>query len=189
MDKVDTGGNQQRLLLITGVSAVIFIFLIFFIIIPEIKGIKSTDETLKNQKSILSYILKYSNKINGLKLVESGKIKGSSSAGKAGSVKVIKIGYVKFISSLIKYFKINKDKVSKLYSRYSSKKGASGEEVHTKESVRLSLKGLSLNQCVNMIYALSSSYNAKIVSIKIKKNFHNNKLLNLSLDIERHIIK
>jgi hypothetical protein len=189
IDRIDTGSNQQRLLLIAGASLVIFIFLIFFIIIPEINGIKLTNETVKNQKSILSYILKYSNKINRLQLSGNAKIKAPASAGTANAAKVMKKGYVKFISSLIKYFKINKDKVSKLYSRYSSKKGVSKKGVSGKESVFLSLKGLSLNQCVNMIYALSSSYHAKIVSIKVKKNFQNNKLLNLSLDIERHIIK
>ncbi|MHB1679515.1 MAG: hypothetical protein ACYCTB_03260 [bacterium] len=178
----NTGNNQQRTLLIAGVSSVVFIFLIFSIIIPEINGTKLTNTIVKNQKSILSYILKYSDKINRLKLTDKAKIKSPASAGAARrSAKVIKKGYIKFISSLIKYFKINKDRVSKLYSRYSSKKGAAG-----KESVFLSLKGLSLNQCVNMIYALSSSYNAKIVSIKVKKNFKNDKLLNLSLNIERH---
>ncbi|MHB1665044.1 MAG: hypothetical protein ACYCT7_07285 [bacterium] len=181
----NTLNTQQRPLLIAGASSVVFIFLIFFILIPEINGIKLTNETVKNQKSILSYILKYSDKINRLKLTDKAKIKPPAFAGAAiRPAKVIKKGYIKFISSLIKYFKINKDSVSKLYSRYSSKKGAA-----EKESVFLSLKGLSLNQCVNMIYALSSSYNAKIVSIKVKKNFKNDKLLNLSLNIERYNIK
>lgn len=189
----DTGNNNQRMpLLITGASLIILIFLIFSIIIPAINNIKLNDAAVKNQRAILTYILKYSNKINELKSADKAKKKLKVNSAIVGSsVKTVKTGYIKFINSLIKYFKLNKNNVSKLYSKYSNKKqaenGISGNKKGN-ESIFISLKGLSLNQCVNMVNALSSSssaYNAKIVAIKLKKNFKNDKLLNLSLNIDR----
>ena len=98
-----------------------------------------------------------------------------------------------------------------MYSRYSSPvKGAkmevglmgasgsgagglnvtgAGTAKRSKETVLISLKGLSLNQCVNLIYAVSHSpgeYGADIISTNMKKNFTNGKLLNLTINIVRH---
>ncbi|MDA8158778.1 MAG: hypothetical protein M0034_06310 [Deltaproteobacteria bacterium] len=191
-------------------SAAVFLLVIVFvfsIILPLNHSIRLSSIAVKNQKAILNYVLKYSYKINSIKskaAISAGNSSASVASGKTGGSAESKSegkGYIKFISSLFKYFKINKTQISKLYSRYSSavkdaKTGAGGSNgaggvtaKRSKEAILISLKGLSLDQCVNLIYAVSHSsgeYGADIISIKMKKNFTNAKLLNLTINIVRH---
>ena len=205
--------KNGRVVLLVGLILLLIAAFVFFAVMPLIHSISLNSTAVKNQKAILNYVLKYSAKINSIK--SKAAITGGNSAvsGKIGGNAERKIegkSYIKFISSLFRYFKINKKQISKLYSRYSSAKevkagagltgkagssaagsnAAGGETAkHSKETVFISLKGLSLNQCVNLIYAISHSsgeYGADIVSINMKKNFTNAKLLNLTINIVRH---
>lgn len=192
--------DNRRKVFLLGAAVLLFIIVsIFLIILPLLHSIRLNSLAIKNQKAILNYVLKYSSKIESVKATApAGKLAVSGVSAESG-----KEGYLKFISSLFQYFKIDKSQVYKLYSRYSS----SGVAVHAsggktgkegaghgqaEETVFISLKGLSLNQCVNLIYAISHSsgeYGAGIISINMKKNFTNDKLLNLTINIARNGIK
>ncbi len=210
--------KNGRVVLFGGLVLLLIITLVFFAVLPLVHSIRLNSAAVKNQKAILNYVLKYSAKIDSMKSEEavlrispvplmlptaaaSGKIVGNFHNK----------SYIKFISSLLRYFKINKKQISKLYSRYSSdeKGGGSGSTSgsgglegktsaasasgaggasHSNETIFVSLKSLSLNQSVNIIYALSNSsaeYGTHIVSINLKKNFTNDKLLDLTIDIVR----
>ena len=197
-----TDVNNRKIVLLGSAVFLLAIVFVFFIILPLSHSIRLNSIAVKNQKTILNYVLKYSAKINSIKSKAAVSNGFSVVSGKsAGIINGKGKGYIKFISSLFRYFKINKSHISKLYSRYSSSvkhanTGASssnaaggGRLKQSKETVFISLKGLSLNQCVNLIYALSHSseeYGANIISINMKKNFTNGKLLNLSVNIARH---
>ena len=189
--------NRRKVFLIAGSALLFIIVTVFFIVSPLIHSIYINSQAIKNQKAILNYVLKYSSKIKSIKSAIPLNKPGISGASGTTSK-----GYLKFISSLFKYFKIGKSQVSKLYSKYSSGRSTNGAPAAAppvassegynarqgEESVFISLKGLSLNQCVNLIYAIShsaSGYGAKIISINMKKNFMNAKLLNLTMNITR----
>ena len=191
--------KSRKIVLLSAAVFLLVIVFVFSIILPLNHSIRLSSIAVKNQKAILNYVLKYSYKINSIKskaAISAGNSSASVASGKTGGN-----GYIKFISSLFKYFKINKTQISKLYSRYSSavkdanigaggSNGAGGVTAkRSKETILISLKGLSLDQCVNLIYAVSHSsgeYGADIISIKMKKNFTNAKLLNLTINIVRH---
>ncbi len=196
--------KSRKIVLLGAAVFFLVIVLVFSIILPLNHSIRLSSIAVKNQKAILNYVLKYSYKINFIKSKAAISAGNSAASGKTGGNDESKTegkGYMKFISSLFKYFKINKTQISNLYSRYSSavkdaKTGADGSNVtgggtakRSKETILISLKGLSLDQCVNLIYAVSHSsgeYGADIISIKMKKNFTNGKLLNLTINIVRH---
>ena len=199
--------KSRKIVLLSAAVFLLVIVFVFSIILPLNHSIRLSSIAVKNQKAILNYVLKYSYKINSIKskaAISAGNSSASVASGKTGGSAESKTGgkgYIKFISSLFKYFKINKTQISKLYSRYSSavkdanigaggSNGAGGVTAkRSKETILISLKGLSLDQCVNLIYAVSHSsgeYGADIISIKMKKNFTNAKLLNLTINIVRH---
>jgi hypothetical protein len=191
---------KSRKIFLLGASILLLIIVfVFFIILPLISLIGLNSIAVKNQKAILNYVLKYSTKINSIKSKAAVSAGFSAASGKSIGIGKGK-GYMKFLSSLFQHFKINKTQVFKLYSRYSSagkagKAGGGGSNAaggvnakRPKETVFISLKGLSLDQCVNLIYAVSHSsgeYGADIISINMKKNFTNGKLLNLTINIVR----
>ena len=193
--------KNRKIVLLGSAVLLLAIVFVFLIILPLSHSIRLNSIAVKNQKAILNFVLKYSAKINSIKSKAAVSTGFSTVSGKsAGIVNGKGKGYIKFMSSLFRYFKINKFQISKLYSRYSSSvkhadTGASssnaaggGMSKQPKETVFISLKGLSLNQCVNLIYALSHSsqeYGANIISINMKKNFTNGKLLNLTINIIR----
>ena len=193
--------KSKKIVLLGSAVFLLAIVFVFFIILPLSHSIRLNSIAVKNQKAILNYVLKYSAKINSIKSKAAVSNGFSAVSGKSAVIVNGKgKGYIKFMSSLFRYFKINKSQISKLYSRYSSSvkhadTGAISSNVagdgtlkQPKETVFISLKGLSLNQCVNLIYALSHSsqeYRANIISINMKKNFTNGKLLNLTINIIR----
>jgi|GEM_PF-3596347 len=181
--------KSRKIFLFGAVLLLLIIVFVFLIILPLNHSIRLNSIAVKNQKAILNYILKYTSKIKSIKSA-AGTANLPPLSG-ASAVHGKSKEYMKFISSMFQYFNIDKSQISKFYSRYASALKKGKVDRSKKETVFISLKGLSLNQCINLIYALSDSsgkYGAHIISISMKKNFTNDKLLNLKVNIVRRQI-
>ena len=174
--------RNEKNILTFGALLVILVFAIFFLIIPGFTAFKRLNIANKEERKTFNYIIKYSHKIALIKLSanKNNKIK-SPNIVKSKYNK--KRGYIKFLIGVFRYLKIRKSSIKRLDGAYK-KRGNKNIEI-----VSITLKGLALNQIINIIYNIKSfNYNnVNIESLKIYKNFNNKKLLNLNAVINRKI--
>ncbi len=200
--------SRSRYLLFSAVFTLISLSVIFIFLLPSVSALRGMSNTVNIEKANLDYVARYAKRIDGLKASNL-----TARTGQAGAApKNKKTGYIKSVYAMLDYFKIKKDAVKKLTGSYLKSKagynsdetgGVSGKnKVKGKgqneitggknsgraEDVSLALRGLTLNELIDVIYGLSSSdYRVNFTSIKMHKNFSDNKLLNLNLSLERKI--
>ncbi len=179
--KLDKFDKNEKNILIAGALLVIVVFAIFFLIIPGFTAFKRLDIANKEEQKTLNYIIKYSHKIALIKLSanKNNKIKSPNIIKSKYNKKK---GYIKFLIGVFRYLKIRKSSIKRLDGTYKKREGKNVE------IVSMTLKGLALNQIINIIYNIKSfNYSVNIESLKIYKNFNNKKLLNLNAVINRKI--
>ncbi len=166
---------NKRNLLYLSLLLMAYLVIVFYFILPLVKKNALETTALKAEKSSLNYVMLYSARINAIKKETrlnnpAGKIntmKLSNGMGKSKS-------FFKYFKASLTFFGIPEKNIKNLYASYK----AGGE------NIVLSLKSISLNQTVNVIYFLSDSgFNVKIKSLEIKRNFNDEKLLNLKASI------
>ena len=164
--------SDKKNILYLGLLAIAYIVIIFYVILPLIKKNGIETSAVKAAKSSLNYVMLYSSKIDMLKKAEKLNNHGNNNhnnyprkinpAGKSGK------GFLKYFKTSLAFFGISKKNIAKFYASYN----AGGE------NVTVSLKGVSLNKVVDVIYFLSNSgYNTVVKSLKIKRNFNDGKTL------------
>lgn len=166
--------SDKKNILYLGLLAIAYIVIIFYVILPLIKKNGIETSAVKAAKSSLNYVMLYSSKIDALKKAEKLNNHGNNNynnysrkinpAGKSGK------GFLKYFKTSLAFFGISKKNIAKFYASYN----AGGE------NVTVSLKGVSLNKAVDVIYFLSNSgYDTVVKSLKIKRNFNDGKTLDL----------
>ncbi len=160
---------SKRLLLYAGVVLLAYVVILLYVVLPLIKKNNLERSTLKAEKASFNYILLYSAKINKLKkeevLSNLNKVRGSRQ--KSG-------GFFKFLNTSMAYFGIA-----------SSKPLIKAAKSGGKREIILSLKGISLNKAIDVIYLISNSgYDTAFKSLKLKRNFNNRGLLDLEADFK-----
>lgn len=159
---------SKRLLLYAGVVLLAYIVILLYVVLPLIKKSNLERSALKAEKASFNYILLYSAKINKLKKEESlsnlNKVRGGQKSG----------GFFKFLNTSMAYFGIA-----------SSKPLIKAAKSGGKREIILSLKGISLNKAIDVIYLISNSgYDTTFKSLKLKRNFNNRGLLDLEADFK-----
>ncbi len=175
--------KNQKISLGIGGLLILLIFVIFFLIIPGLTALKRLNATIIQEQKTLNYIIKYSHKIASIK--SYANTENNNLLNKANPhITYKKRGYITFLTGLFKHLNISKISIKKLNGIYSKNKNNKKAE-----KISIILEGLTLNQVINIIYNIRGlNYNPDIISLRIYKNFNDNKLLNLNVVLNRRFI-
>ena len=183
--------TPARYLLISGIMLAVSFAAVIIFLLPSAYNLRNASNAVNIEKGNLDYIIKYAEKINAAR---ASNADGSSGAASMPAANNKKSGYINSVYSMLNYLKINKNDIEKLTGSYSKKEpggqnGVNGQNpAKEREDVSIVLRGLSLNELVDVIYGLSASgYRVKFTSIKIHKNFDDEKLLDLNITLKRKI--
>ncbi|MHB8231972.1 MAG: hypothetical protein ACYDDB_03615 [bacterium] len=161
--------NEISPVLLSGAAGIIILAIIFFAVIPEINAVHRLNAAINIENKTLGYVTGYSKKIEFLKKYTESNLNRPAAADKP---------IIKFLDSLLAFYKIKKPEIAELTESFMNKT----KKTENNKKITMKLKGITLNQVVGIIYSIShSGYSVSIVSSRIKKNFGNKKLLNLSL--------
>lgn len=188
---------RSKYLLASSILVMVSLGLIIIFILPSLGGTANTNKGISIEKADLAYIIKYAKKINAIK--SSSAVVTRQPASPEGEK-----GYIKSLYAMTAYFGIQKNSIKKLTGSYSKDDGngsggssqadggSQGNQGNAPltENVSVKLRGITLNELVDVIYGIySSGYPVKFDSIKVGKNFDDKKLLNLDLALERKITR
>ncbi|MHB1660780.1 MAG: hypothetical protein ACYCSQ_02315 [bacterium] len=161
--------NEISPVILSGIAGIIILAAIFFAVIPAINAVRRLGAAVRAENKTLSYVADYSKKIEFLK--KHTKPDLTMPANKSA---------MKFLTSMLAFYEIKKPQTTKLTESFIGKNKAN--KTVSNKKITMILKGIALNQAIGIIYSIShSGYGISIVSARIKKNFRNKKLLNLSL--------
>lgn len=184
--------TPARYLLISGIMLFVSVAAIILLLIPSASNLRNASIAVNIEKGNLDYIIKYAEKINAARASNAGGSAGANTPPANNK----KTGYINSVYSMLNYLKINKNDIEKLTGSYSKKERAAGNGVKGQnpakedEDVSIVLRGLSLNELVDVVYGLpASGYPVKFTSIKIHKDFDDKKLLDLNVTLKRKINK
>lgn len=171
--------NEISPVLLSGAAGIIILAIIFFAVIPEINAVHRLNAAINIENKTLDYVAGYSKKIEFLKKYTKSNLNRPAAADAPESEKTAaNKSVIKFLDSLLAFYKIKKPEIAKLTESFIHKT----KKTEKNKKITMWLKGITLNQVIGIIYSVShSAYRVSVVSSRIKKNFGNKKLLNLSL--------